>query len=185
MEPKGYYCLFLRRKKPELNYWYVRWNLWERAASAIVSLFDAPGGVAFSYLVIIKSMTHTYVVIIKSMTHTWRKQHRHRRVCGSFGSSRGPPSQKLVFGWSSVLFLRSVFNRRNRSQICFGDPNRGGALPKPRWSSNQSASSVAGPELNPKTVLPPRKAVQPLRFYYFLLRPRSQVLSKKKRTPKK
>jgi hypothetical protein len=31
----------------------------ERAASAILSLFDVPGGVVFSYLVIIKSMTHT------------------------------------------------------------------------------------------------------------------------------
>jgi hypothetical protein len=30
---------------------------WERAASATVSLFEPPGGVAFSYLVIIKSMT--------------------------------------------------------------------------------------------------------------------------------
>ena len=30
----------------------------ERAAIAIVSLFAPPGGVAFSYLVIIKSMTH-------------------------------------------------------------------------------------------------------------------------------
>jgi hypothetical protein len=29
----------------------------ERAASAILSLFDAPGGVAFSYVVRIKSMT--------------------------------------------------------------------------------------------------------------------------------
>ena len=29
------------------------------AASAILSLFDVPGGAAFSYLVIIKSMTHT------------------------------------------------------------------------------------------------------------------------------
>ena len=38
--------------------------------------------------------------------------------------SGGSPSQRLVFGWSSVLFLRSVFNPRNRSQICFGDPNR-------------------------------------------------------------
>ena len=33
----------------------------ERAARDIVSLFDPPGGVAFSYLVIIKSMTHTQV----------------------------------------------------------------------------------------------------------------------------
>ena len=33
---------------------------WERAASAMVSLFDPPGGVAFSYLVIIKSMTHNH-----------------------------------------------------------------------------------------------------------------------------
>ncbi len=32
---------------------------WERAVSAIVSLFGPPGGVAFSYLVIIKSMTQT------------------------------------------------------------------------------------------------------------------------------
>ncbi len=29
-----------------------------QAASAIVSLFDTPGGVVFSYLVIIKSITH-------------------------------------------------------------------------------------------------------------------------------
>ena len=49
------------------------------------------------------------------------------KFCAPHGE---PPSHTLVFGWSSVLFLRSVFNRRNRSQICFGDPNRGGALLK-------------------------------------------------------
>jgi hypothetical protein len=32
-------------------------KLLERTPSAILSLFDAPGGVAFSYLVLIKSMT--------------------------------------------------------------------------------------------------------------------------------
>jgi hypothetical protein len=31
----------------------------ERAGSVILSLFDAPGGVLFSYLVILKSITHT------------------------------------------------------------------------------------------------------------------------------
>ena len=53
-----------------------------------------------------------------------------KKICGGapHGSYRGPPSQRLVFGWSSVFCLRSVFNRRNRNQICFGDPNRGGAL---------------------------------------------------------
>ena len=35
-------------------------NTSERTASAIVSLFG-PRGVAFSYLVIIKSMTHTHI----------------------------------------------------------------------------------------------------------------------------
>ncbi len=34
----------------------------ERVVSAIVSLFDPPGGVVFSYLVIIKSMTHTHQI---------------------------------------------------------------------------------------------------------------------------
>jgi hypothetical protein len=38
---------------------YVR-RPWERTDSVILSLFDAPGGVVFSYLVIIKSMTHTH-----------------------------------------------------------------------------------------------------------------------------
>ena len=38
--------------------WAVRQETMREAASAILSLFDAPGGVAFSYLVIIKSMTH-------------------------------------------------------------------------------------------------------------------------------
>ncbi len=42
--------------------WYDR-RPWERAASASVSLFDPPG-VAFSYLVIIKSMTHTRPVSV-------------------------------------------------------------------------------------------------------------------------
>ncbi len=39
---------------------YVR-RPWERDTNAILSLFDTPGGVTFSYLVIIKSMTHTHV----------------------------------------------------------------------------------------------------------------------------
>jgi hypothetical protein len=39
--------------------WGVRQETMREAASAILSLFDAPGGVTFSYLVIIKSMTHT------------------------------------------------------------------------------------------------------------------------------
>ncbi len=40
---------------------------WERAVITIVSLFGPPGGVAFSYLVIIKSMTHTLNEVISCL----------------------------------------------------------------------------------------------------------------------
>ena len=48
----------------------------------------------------------------------------HRQI---LYSTRLLPRDSLTepFFRSSVLFLRSVFNRRNRRQFCFGDSNRG------------------------------------------------------------
>ena len=70
---------------------------------------------------------------------------------------------------SSVLFLRSVFNRRNRRQIFFGDPNRGRDLRF--WSS----FSVFFLRFQLFFIKPPHRQSSKLLVFYLDLKKKEEV----------
>ncbi len=99
-----------------MNIWrwvvYVR-RPWERAASAIVSLFGPPGGVTFSYLVIIKSMTHTYDSFLRK-GNTWnRESPLYDRTSYRYTWFIFPKKNVFVYQ-GSTTFLKKTKTRFNK-----------------------------------------------------------------------
>jgi hypothetical protein len=76
------------------------------AAIAIVSLFDPPGGVVFSYLVIIKSMTHTHISLSRFIRNNYCNIYIYWQTSNTtvhyafISSGSGPPPD--YFPWAGV-----------------------------------------------------------------------------------